>query len=68
MVAPIALKNHEYSRIAAKSRENAGGGGGEVREDSGMFAGIGTAEGPRRWAKRTANDRSSLRLAGAPCR
>jgi len=43
--APIAFKNREYPRIRAKSRETLGVAGG-IRGGSGMFVGIGTAEGP----------------------
>jgi hypothetical protein len=50
--APIALKNREYPRMQAKSSESAGGGGDGILGDSGMFVGIGTAEGPQQLPKR----------------
>lgn len=43
--------------MRAKGPENAGGGGGGIRGVSGMFVGIGTAEGPQRQAKGAAKDR-----------
>lgn len=52
--APIGFKNREYPRIRAKSCESAGGWRGGIRGVSGMFAGIGTAEGPQWPMNRTA--------------
>lgn len=49
------FKNPENPRTEAKNRESAGDRGGGVRGGSGMFAGIWTAEGPQKLAKRTAN-------------
>lgn len=41
--------------MRAKDRKNAGSGGGGIRGVSGMFVGIGTAEGPQRRAERVAD-------------
>jgi hypothetical protein len=52
--APIVFKNREHPRIAAQVPKTLGAGEGGIRGDSGMFAGIGTAEGPQQRPKRTA--------------
>jgi hypothetical protein len=46
--APIVFKNPEYPRMRAKGPENADGDGGGIRGVSGMFVGIGTAQGSQR--------------------
>jgi hypothetical protein len=53
-LAPIVLEKREQPRTRANGPESAEDGGGGIRGVSGMFVGIGAAEGPQKRAKRTA--------------